>query len=85
MLFCIYPKQINQLVYTQTAELAKQIEQQSPYSINDIQYNDVKTAIDELIPHNSLEPFPKTAAHLLSKTARLLPNLRSYWSRGIPS
>lgn len=47
---CIYPKQINQLVYTQTAELAKQIEQASPYAINDINYNDVVSAIDELIP-----------------------------------
>jgi hypothetical protein len=47
---CIYPKQINQRVYTQTAELAKQIEQASPYPINDINYNDVVSAIDELIP-----------------------------------
>ncbi|OQP59961.1 hypothetical protein A3860_35555 [Niastella vici] len=47
---CIYPKQINHFVYTQTAELAKQIEQASPYPINDINYNDVIAAIDELAP-----------------------------------
>lgn len=47
---CIYPKQINDRVYTQTEALAKSIEQASPYAINDINYTDVIAAVDELLP-----------------------------------